>query len=324
MDLRNIIKSKKTRDLEAEIQADNSDLNPYSDSTRTKIGRYLVPTISRGVIAPILIAKGIDTALSSLNKNIKNSTLSDENSSTYKNLIKKLGKKYGGQSFFGAGYDPVNDIVYDGIGGQQNSRTLAHEMGHQSVQHDNGSISNLLQRARGNKYIDYAGKGIAAINSIDAGYRLANDKILGKKSSAFNRFRGGAGALLLTQAPTLGSEAAASIRGYKIFKDAGGNWETGNYKKQMAKAFGTYALGAAFWTSMGWLMANVVKRLGIANYKNLSEVEKVAYISNLLRKDKQYKGMSTKELTKIAYDRMKVLDEELVNDSKGWKTALLR
>lgn len=33
---------------------------------------------------------------------------------------------------------------------------------------------------------------------------------------------------------------------------------------------------------------------------------------------------SKKELTKIAYDRMKVLDEELVNDSKGWKTALLR
>ena len=39
---------------------------------------------------------------------------------------------------------------------------------------------------------------------------------------------------------------------------------------------------------------------------------------------KRGEGMSSKELYKIAYDRMKVLDKELADDRKGWKRLLLR
>ena len=92
----------------------------------------------------------------------------------------------------------------------------------------------------------------------------------------------------------------------------------------MASAYGTYLLGTAGKVAANWILSKLVKELGINNYLAKSEVEKVAYLTKLLSKEPQYKGMSSKELYKIAYDRMKVLDKELADDRKGWKRLLLR
>lgn len=43
----------------------------------------------------------------------------------------------------------------------------------------------------------------------------------------------------------------------------------------------------------------------------MSEVERVAYITKLLKNQPEYKGFSTKDLAKVAYNRMGELNKEL-------------
>lgn len=311
---------KKTkREIEDEIYEQHPDLEVIKrGGSRTarglkSVGKYLIMNGAAGIPIALgvrgLLPSAIDTK-SNFEDNI--------NEPVFKKLQEKAGDNYGG-----AYYNHLNNKVYIGnrsVGGT-NSKTLAHEMGHWDI-HNGKGIGTAMQKIRVSPAYTISSGLLTSGNSIHSGISLSKDKLLGKKSSLFKRYKAGGGALL-ADLPTLWSEADASIRGRKLYKDAGGT-DLGKYNKQMASAYGTYLLGTAGKVAANWILSKLVKELGINNYMAKSEVEKVAYLTKLLSKEPQYKGMSSKELYKIAYDRMKVLDKELADDRKGWKKLLLR
>lgn len=323
---------KKTkREIEDEIYEQHPDLEVIKrGGSRTarglkSVGKYLIMNGAAGIPIALgvrgLLPSAIDTK-SNFEDNI--------NEPVFKKLQEKAGDNYGGEAGFfdgtdgGAYYNHLNNKVYIGnrsVGGT-NSKTLAHEMGHWDI-HNGKGIGTAMQKIRVSPAYAISSGLLTSGNSIHSGISLSKDKLLGKKSSLFKRYKAGGGALL-AELPTLWSEADASIRGRKLYKDSGGT-DLGKYNKQMASAYGrTYLLGTAGKVAANWILSKLVKELGINNYLAKSEVEKVAYLTKLLSKEPQYKGMSSKELYKIAYDRMKVLDKELADDRKGWKRLLLR
>ena len=322
---------KKTkREIEDEIYEQHPDLEVIKrGGSRTarglkSVGKYLIMNGAAGIPIALgvrgLLPSAIDTK-SNFEDNI--------NEPVFKKLQEKAGDNYGGEAGFfdgtdgGAYYNHLNNKVYIGnrsVGGT-NSKTLAHEMGHWDI-HNGKGIGTAMQKIRVSPAYAISSGLLTSGNSIHSGISLSKDKLLGKKSSLFKRYKAGGGALL-AELPTLWSEADASIRGRKLYKVSGGT-EVGKYNKQMASAYGTYLLGTAGKVAANWILSKLVKELGINNYLAKSEVEKVAYLTKLLSKEPQYKGMSSKELYKIAYDRMKVLDKELADDRKGWKRLILR
>lgn len=297
-------KSKKEKELEAELLAENPELSTRRAGGNFKrnlktVGKNVL--LSYGASIPIAISSAAALKIAMGKDKAKNDT------PTYKRLVESVGDDFGGSSF-AAHYNPENNKVYVGYGGQDNSKILAHELGHREIQNGSG-LGTALQKLRVNPYYE-AGSGLlAGANAIHAGKKLAKDRILGKKSSLFDRYRG-AGGYLLTSLPTLHSEANASLKGYKIYKDAGGK-DTSGYKKKMAGAYSTYLAATLAKMAGGWILAKITKEVGINKYKGMSEVERVAYITKLLKNQPEYKGFSTKDLAKVAYNRMGELNKEL-------------
>ena len=288
------------------------------------VGKYLI--MKGGTTLPLAIAvrgllpSAIDTK-SKFEDNI--------NEPVFKKLQEKAGDNYGGEAGpfdgtdGGAYYNHLNNKVYIGNRdtGGTNSKTLAHEMGHWDI-HNGKGIGTTMQKIRVSPAYAISSGLLTSGNAIHSGISLSKDKLLGKKSSLLKRYKAGGGALL-AELPTLWSEADASIRGRKIYKDAGGT-DLGKYNKQMASAYGTYLLTTAGKVAGSWILSKLVKEFGINTYMATSEAEKVAYLPKLLSKEPQHKGLSSQEVYRIAYDRMRVLDKELADDRKGWKKLLLR
>lgn len=323
-------KRSKKELLEDEIYEQHPDLEVIKrgDSRTARglksVGKYLL--MKGGTTLPLALAvRGLLPSAIDTKSNFEDNI----NEPVFKKLREKAGDNYGGEAGpfdgtdGGAYYNHLNNKVYIGnrsVGGT-NSKTLAHEMGHWDI-HNGKGIGTAMQKIRVSPAYAISSGLLTSGNAIHSGLSLSKDKILGKKSSLFKKYKAGGGALL-AELPTLWSEADASIRGRKLYKDAGGS-DLGKYNKQIASAYGTYLLATAGKVAGSWILSKLVKELGINNYMAKSEVEKVAYLTKLLSKEPQYKGMSSKELYKIAYDRMKVLDKELADDRKGWKKLLLR
>lgn len=297
-------KSRKQRELEAELLAENPELSTrraggnFNRNLKT-VGKNIL--LSYGTSIPIALGSAAALKIAMGKDKAKNDT------PTYKKLVESVGDDFGG-NHFSAHYNPDNNKVYVGRGGQDNSKILAHEIGHREIQNGLG-LGTSLQKIRVNPYYGVGSELLAGANAVHAGSKLAKDKILGRKSSLFDRYRG-AGGYLLTSLPTLHSEANASLKGYKIYKDAGGQ-DTSGYKKKMAGAYSTYLVATLAKMAGGWILSKMTKEIGINKYKGMSEVERVAYITKLLKNQPEYKGFSTKDLAKVAYNRMSELNKEL-------------
>lgn len=297
-------KSRKQRELEAELLAENPELSTRRaggnlNRNLKTIGKHIL--VSYGASIPIALGSAAALKIAMGKDKAKNDT------PTYKKLVESAGEDFGG-NHLAAHYDPKNNKVYVGYGGQDNSKILAHEMGHREIQNGSG-LGTSLQKIRVNPYYEVGSGLLAGANAIHAGSKLAKDRIIGKKSSLFDKYRG-AGGYLLTSLPNLHSEANASLKGYRIYKDAGGQ-DTSGYKKKMAGAYSTYLVSALAKMAGGWILAKMTKEIGLNKYKGMSEVERVAYITKLLKNQPEYKGFSTKDLAKVAYNRMGELNKEL-------------
>ena len=303
-------KSKKEKELEEELLAENPELGAQKEALGVRLGRYTKP-LAKNLILGGIAEKLTTAALNYEGKKLLGDRINRTDTQTYKNLMEELGKKnYGGSdNVVGPNYRPDLDKVFmSDIGGLSNSKILAHEMGHRNIENGGNSFGRLMQRAR-NRPIAIGSHVLAFGNAVHAGNTLAKDKILGKKSSWFNRLRGGGG-FLLSNAPTLYNEADATIRGYKLYKNAGGK-DLKGYRNKTATAYSTYLTGALAATAGGWLTSILSKETELVKYKNMTEVEKIAYITKLLKKQPEYKGFSTKDLARVAYNRMRELDKEL-------------
>ena len=303
-------KSKKERELEAELLAENPELSVQKESLGVRLGRYAKP-LAKNLIIGGIAEKLAKEALKFENKKLLGDQVNRTDTQTYKNLMNELGKgNYGGSdNIIGPNYRPdVDKVFMTDIKGLNNSKVLAHEMGHRNIENGGNSFGRLMQRSR-NMPILIGSNVLALGNAVHAGNTLAKDKILGKKSSWFNRLRGGGG-FLLANARTLYNEADATIRGYKLYKNAGGK-DLKGYRNKTATAYSTYLTGALAATAGGWLTSILTKESELVRYKNMTEVEKIAYLTKLLKKQPEYKGFSTKDLARVAYNRMRELDKEL-------------
>lgn len=201
-----------------------------------------------------------------------------------RNLAAKVGKKYrkkgksekfhealdafkdGAHSVFGKNYEPGKKGFFIDKDFKGKADVLAHEMGHEHYMDGEGkkSLGGVLHnQVIRNPFVGTA-HGIAA--GLHSGFKSEKQKYKGKKESKWNKYKSAiipgihAGFLV-------GSEAAASLHGYKKLKELGADKETlKNAKKNLTNALGTYAgLGAAQ-VGLGLASRSIGKGVGKAYY----------------------------------------------------------
>lgn len=144
--------------------------------------------------------------------------------SDYQDIINQKGKK----GFF------INKNLKRGD-------ILAHEMGHEHYLDGEGkgikTVGGILHKARNSKLIQAStlmDAGLAVLSGINAEEKGEEEGVLSKY--------GYLASPIIRNATTLGSEAAASIKGYKMLKKEGADKKTlKEARKNLRNALGTYA-----------------------------------------------------------------------------------
>ena len=204
--------------------------------------------------------KGVRDSLAKLGKELRKSNQSKDFLGVMDSLRdgtrKAYGKKYnlGKNSFIiGKKFKGKADI-------------LAHEMGHEHYMDGKGkkSLGGVLHNTVIRNPLIGTAHGIAA--GVHSGFKSEKEKYKGKKESKWNKYKSAiipgihAGFLV-------GSEAAASLHGYKKLKELGADKETlRDARKTLGNALGTYVGVGAVQVGSGLISRSVGKGIGKAYY----------------------------------------------------------
>ena len=172
----------------------------------------------------------------------------------------------GAKSVYGEKYKLGKKGFFIGKDLKGKADILAHEMGHEHYMDGKGkkSLGGVLHNSVVRNPLIGSVHGIAA--GLHSGFKSEKQKYKGKKESKWNKYKSAiipgihAGFLV-------GSEAAASLHGYKKLKELGADKETlKDAKKNLSTALGTYAgLGAAQ-VGLGLASRSIGKKIGKAYY----------------------------------------------------------
>ena len=191
--------------------------------------------------------------------NLKKRRSTSEDSALFEKLSRKAensGVKTRDYSPVGPAYDNRTDTVV-GLGSKKGADILSHELGHRHFFKDKdagtvGKTAHKLYDKMGGSLRSASYAPItASIAGKITGKRKARKEEEGEKESAINKHAAWV-APIVTTSPMLVSEIAASRHGIKSLKESGASKNyIKNSRKNLGKAFGTYATKTLMGVGMG-------------------------------------------------------------------------
>ena len=191
---------------------------------------------------------------------IKKRVYTPEDADLFEKLHEKAkakGVKLKGDLGFGPAYDNEKDRIV-GLNSKKGADLFSHELGHRHYIKEKdaefiGKAAHKIYMNSGDSLVSgYIIPNVSGVTSgVISGIRKAKKEDKGEKESVVNKHVSWV-APLITSAPMLISEAAASRKGIKYLKEQGASKEyLKEAKKHLGKAFGTYASKALVGSGVG-------------------------------------------------------------------------